>query len=103
MIFIYFLFVVCVVFIATKWYYYDKGHEVGFKKANTRTGENLSYFASWFNKDIHPPMVGNVIYEIGCQIQRYGHFSFESVRKTVEDQGTERYHENTTKYTKPND
>ncbi len=98
--YLYFLIALIIVFLITKSYYFEKGFEVGCKENSIRIGHSIKNFADWFNKDIHPPMVGNTIFEIGCQIIRYNSISYDGIRNFVEKEGNLRYHtERISKYT----
>ena len=97
--YLYFLIVLIIVFRITKWYYYEKGFEIGIKESSKHYGWSIRNSADWFNEN--NPEIGNALFEIGSQIIAYGSFRIESVRDLIKMQGQNRYHENVEKYTKP--
>lgn len=94
-----FLIILIVVFLTTKYYYTNVGYKLGAEEKTKHIGNSLIYFATWFNKLHHPPMVGNTLYEIGVQLITYGDIYRNAIRDLVESEGMKRYHNNLDKYT----
>jgi hypothetical protein len=99
MLYVCFLIIVVCVFLSTKWYYYAKGFDKGVEYRNDYFGWAIRNSADWFN--MHQPIVGNTLFEIGNQILAYGSFRIEKVRDLVDSQKSKRYHLDVNQYTKP--
>jgi len=100
MVHVYYIFTIIVTYILTRWWYYDTGYIKATIATLKNIGSQLTYGASYFNKDIHHPMVGNTLYEIGSQLIKWGNIDIHKTRNIVEDEKENRYHNNYSKYTK---